>query len=339
VRKAGIGLLVVLSSAISSLAYSAELPDVEYRATVLVCDFQTPDLPAEKGLLAAETVAAAVEAAGLAHAVRPSHAVTQDWGYAFDVTGSRNPQKDAAGHWSAGSVNPYGSPVSSPRLEEGAAEPAEFRVEGVVSLMGRTWWVKASLSDAATAERLLSSSASAEGDTGLLEASKAVAAQLEAVYGSQVLEQRSEAVRRSVAIGDLSRATALKRLEEMHQRWPDALPPAAMGLLLASSAERADPQAVIPWGVRTVERLPAAGLAGKRFLLRLGITNPYELLASAYQSAGKPEEAATVRRKAEEEGYSRPTPAPVPGAAQPSGAKPAPDSSETPAGPVSLPGK
>ena len=147
--------------------------------------------------------------------------------------------------------------------------------------------MKAALYDQATNEKLRTASASAEGDAGLLEASKAVAAELENVYKFHVLEERTEAVRRSVEIGDLSRATALKRLDEMRQRWPDALPPAAMGLLLVSTAKPADPQAVMQWGAWTVERLPDAGLAGKRFVLRLGIENPYELLAAAYESAGK----------------------------------------------------
>ena len=333
-KATGAALCVALSVAMLKPVNCAELPEVDYRATVLVCDFQAPDLPAEKGLLAAETVAAALEAAGLAHAGRPEHAVAQDWSYAPGSVELENVQKDAAGHWSAGSITPYGMPVASVRIKEGTAAPADFRVEGAVSRMGKTWWVKASVSDAATGERLGSSSASGEGEAGLLEASRAVAAQLEPAYREPVLEQRCEAVRRSVAIGDLSRAAALKRLEEMQQRWPDALPPAAMGLLLASSATPADPQAgsacapllVIPWGARTVERLPAAGLAGKRFLLRIGVSNPYELLAAAYQSAGKPEEAAAVRRKGEEEGCARP-------------AVPAPDAPRKPADSASKQGK
>jgi hypothetical protein len=242
----------------------------------------------------------------------------QDWGYAFDAAGAMN------GRRGRGAADVEGLPVASARIKEGSAAPAEFRVQGVVSVMGNTWWVKASLCDAATAEELASASAGAGGDTGLLEASKAVAAQLEAVYGSKVLEERSEALRRSVAIGDLSRGAALRYLEEMRRRWPDALPPTAMGLFLASSASPPDPQAVILWGGRTVERLPAAGLAGKRFLLRLGIADPYELLAAAYESAGKPEEAAAVRRKAEEEGYRRAAPARQPVAAQPASPNPQP---------------
>ena len=91
----------------------------------------------------------------------------------------------------------------------------------------------------------------------------------------------------------------------MRQRWPDALPPAAVGLLLASTAKPADSQAVMQWGAWTVERLPDSGLDGKRFVQRLGIGNPYELLAAAYESAGKQVEAAAFRRQAEQEGYAR----------------------------------
>ena len=299
----------LLALAVSTLAFSAELPEVEHRARVLVCTFDAPDLPPEKGALAAETVAAAIEAGGLAHASRPAYKLTQDWDYAADSIQFNDVQKDRSGHWKPTGISPYGAPVATTQLKEASRPDADFRVEGVVSRMGedtaqKTWWVKAAICDEATGEKLRTASASAEGDAGLLQASKAVAAELENVYKLQVLEERAEAVRRSVEIGDFSRATALKRLDEMHQRWPDALPPAAVGLLLASTAKPADPQAVMQWGAWTIALLPDAGLAGKRFVQRLGIGNPYELLAAAYESAGKTDEAAAVRRQAKAEGYA-----------------------------------
>jgi hypothetical protein len=311
------GAPACLAFAISALAFSAELPAVEYRPTVLVCTFDAPDLPPEKGALAAETVAAALEAGGLAHAARPEYKPVQDWEYSLDAAPANaapmngDPKhadpKGRSGRRNPAALSPYISAAPTTRLQETSRPDADFRVEGAVAQMGagaRTWWVKAALYDEATNEKLRTVSASAAGDAGLLEASKSVAAELENVYKVPVLEERTEAVRRSVEIGDLSRATALKRLEEMRQRWPDALPPAAVGLLLVSTAKPADPQAVMQWGAWTVERLPGAGLAGKRFVLRLGIGNPYELLAAAYESAGRKAEAAAVRRQAEEEGYA-----------------------------------
>ena len=300
----------LLASAISTLAFSAELPEVEYRPIVLVCTFDAPDLPPEKGFLAAETVAAALEAGGLAHASRPQYKLTQAWDSSVVVGPPRERRKDDSGRRNPTAGDAYVSAEPTAQLKEASRPDDDFRVEGVVAQTAkgpatRTWWVKAAIYDEVTSEKLRAASASADGDAGLLEASKAVAAQLENVYKSHVLEERTEAVRRSVEIGDMSRATALKRLGEMRQRWPDALPPAAVGLLLVSTAKPADPQAVMQWGAWTVERLPDAGLAGKRFVLRLGLDNPYELLAAAYESAGKKDEAAAVRRRAEEEGYTR----------------------------------
>jgi hypothetical protein len=294
--------------AISTLAFSAELPAVEYRARVLVCTFDAPDLPAEKGALAAETVAAALEAGGLAHASRPLYKLTQDWNSPFVGTQPPDGQRGHSGRRNPAENGAYVSSEPATAVKEVLRPDADFRVEGAVAWMGdgpapKTWWVKAALYDERTSEKLRSVSASGAGDAGLLEASKAVAADLENVYKVPVLEERTEAVRRSVEIGDCSRATALKRLDAMRQRWPDALPPAAVGLLLVSQAKPADSQAVVQWAAWTVERLPEAGLAGKRFVLRLGIGNPCEMLAAAYDSAGKPDEAAAVRRQAEAEGY------------------------------------
>jgi len=300
----------LLAFAISTLAFPAELPEVEYRPMVLVCTFDAPDLPPEKGALAAETVAAALEAGGLAHASRPQYKLVQGWDYSVDTPGSNDVRTDRSGGRNPAAARTYISAAPTTQVKEASRPDADFRLEGVVSQMDKgpatkSWWVKAALFDQATNEKLRTASASAEGDAGLLAASKAVAAELENVYKVHVLEERTEAVRRSVEIGDLSRATALKRLGDMRQRWPDVLPPAAMGLLLVSTAKPADPQAVMQWGAWTVERLPDAGLAGKRFVLRLGIENPYELLAAAYESAGKTDQAAAVRRQAEEEGYAR----------------------------------
>ena len=300
----------LLACAISTLAVSAELPEVEYRPTVLVCTFDAPDLPAEKGFLAAETVAAALESGGLTHAARPQYKATQGWDSSVTTGQPRERRNGAAGRLNPNENDSYVTSEPTTQIKEASRPDADFRVEGVVSQMAEgpgagAWWVKAALYDQATGEKLRAASASAGGGAGLLEASKSVAAELEKEYKFHVLEERTEAVRRSVEIGDMSRATALKRLGDMRQRWPDVLPPAAMGLMLASTAKPADPQAVMQWGAWTVERLPDAGLAGKRFVLRLGMDNPYELLAAAYESAGRTGEAAAVRRQAEEEGYAR----------------------------------
>jgi hypothetical protein len=322
--------LAFLAFAISSLASSAELPAIEYRPVVLVCTLDAPDLPPEKGALAAETIAAAIEAGGLAHASRPQYKLVQDWDYSVDVAprneGRNDDQKDRSGRQNSAAGRAYVSAAPTTQLREASRPDADYRVEGAVARMGegvKTWWVHAALYDEATNEKLRT--ASAAGDAGLLEASKAVAAELENVYKFHVLEERTEAVRRSVEIGDFSRATALKRLDEMRQRWPDALPPPAVGLLLVSAAKPAEPQAVMQWGAWTVERLPSAGLAGKRLLLRLGIGNPYELLAAAYDSAGRKSEAAAVRRQAVDEGYASP---PKPGES----GMPLPQSGDSPAG-------
>jgi hypothetical protein len=316
---------IFLAFAISTLALSAELSELEYRPTVLVCTFDAPDLPPEKGVLAAETVAAALEAGGLAHASRPQYKPTQDWDYSVEAAPPREGRKEGSGRGNPTASIPYVYAEPTTRLKEASRPDADYRVEGAVAQMAkgpaaRTWWVKAALYDEATSEKLRTASASADGDAGLLEASRTVAAELENVYKFHVLEERTEAVRRSVEIGDMSRATALKRLDEMRQRWPDLLPPPAVGLLLVSTAKPPDPQAVMQWGAWTVERLPDAGLAGKRFVLRLGIGNPYELLAAAYESAGKTGEAAAVRRQAEEEGYTRPEKAGESGKPLPQGA-------------------
>jgi hypothetical protein len=342
------GAAAFLAFAVSTPAFSAELPVVEYRPVVLVCTFDAPDLPPEKGALAAETVAAALEAGGLAHAARPQYKPVQDWDYSVNVAPANDDRKGGSDRKNSAASRAYVSAAPRTDLKEASRPDADFRVEGAVAQMGesaKTWWVNAAIYDEATNEKLRTASASAAGDAGLLDASKAVAAELENVYKFHVLEERSEAVRRSVEIGDFSRATALKRLDEMRQRWQDALPPVAVGLLLVSTAkppsgkpssgkppsgEPADPQAVMQWGAWTVERLPGAGLAGKRFVLRLGIENPYELLAAAYDSAGRKGEAAALRRQGQDEGYAPPAKA-RPGGQADESAKPPPPSADKPA--------
>ena len=149
------GAPAFLAFAISSLALSAELPAVEYRPTVLVCTFDAPDLPPEKGALAAETVAAALEAGGLAHASRPQYKLTQDWDYSLDAAQLKDGRKDDSGRRNPTAISPYVSPLPTTQLKEASRPDADFRVEGVVAQMAkgpttRTWWVNAALYDEVT---------------------------------------------------------------------------------------------------------------------------------------------------------------------------------------------
>ncbi len=269
----------------------------EYRITVLIRDFATPGVAPDRGELAAEAVAAAMEESGLVRAVRPVYLPSARWDYPLDYVKLDDVQQDEEGNWGTGTVDVYGAPYLRIHYREFLPLSSNFLVEGTVSQIGKTWWVKASLFETGTRRKIKTAAAFAEGDTGLFEASRTVAGKLEPGYESRVLQHRTEEIRRRVTTGILPRQVAIKRLEEMHKRWPNAVEPAAVRLLLAANADGADPELIISWATKVNELLPSAGADGQRFLMRLGL-DPYDLLAKCYEAQGKLEEAASTRRTA-----------------------------------------
>lgn len=279
------------------VAFAADLAEVDYRVRVLVRNFDAPGLSADAGAFAAEALAAALEKGGFVTALRPVYraSITYEQAFGGVQVGGVRPGEGADTH--AATVDVYGLPQAVAGTREVCAPDSDYLVEGTISGIGKTWWVRASLLDRASRERIRSADASGQEEKGLLRAIQKVSAQLEPAYRNPVLERRAEAIRRSVELGDLDRAEALKRLDEMRKRWPDSLAPAAVGLLLAAQMKSPDPQAIIQRGAPVLELLPAAGFEGRRLLLRLDL-HPHNLLAAAYDAAGKPDDAAAVRQAA-----------------------------------------
>ncbi len=271
--------------------------ELDYRATVLVRRFQSPGLREPWGELAAETLAAAIEAGGLARAVRPRYVATSERELEVgDVILDDMRRKDD-GNWEPAGVDAFGRMTRRRGSKEAGLPASDYTINGTVSRIGETWWVRATVRDRPTGRALNSGSASGESDRGLLHATRAVAANLEAAYRSQVLERRAEAILRSVRAGVLPRQEAIRRLEELHGRWPVELAPAAVRLLLIAEERPLDGKSVIAWATKLRKRLPSAGAAGTRFVIRLNL-DPYSLVAREYEIQGKLEDAARAHRDA-----------------------------------------
>ncbi len=269
----------------------------EYRATVLVRDFAALGVPRETGALAAESLAAAIEKSGLANAVRPIYAPSTQWYQSLDYVRIDDVLQDDEGIWRGGTIDVYGIPHSSVRYREIFSPNSDFVVEGTVSRIGELFWTRAALYKRVSRLKLASAAAFAQGDKGLIEASELLAGQLQEGYMSDVLAERAEEIRRKAATGILPRSVAIKKLGQMNSRWPNALEPVAVRLLLATESDEPNPGLIVSWANEVSTRLPHAGAEGQRFLLRLGL-DPYELLAKEYEAAGKLKEAAAAHREA-----------------------------------------
>jgi len=215
-----------------------------------------------------------------------------------------NVQQDENGNWSTDVVDVYGltgmAAAGSRRVvsrKERYAPPSGFVVEGAVSRIGKTWWVKATIHERGNRRASKTASAMVEGDTGLFQAAAMVAQQVETACTPHVLERRSEAFLKKVALQIMPRQVAAKSLEEMHKKWPSALEPAAARLQLAVEDETTDPETRIIWAIKVLERLPAAGPASQRFLLRLGL-DPYNILAAHCEAQGELADAVAVHLEA-----------------------------------------
>ena len=293
--KSRLVILCALGLLLSSSAHAALPKDVACKAKVLVRDFTSVGVRADRGQLAAEVVAAALEAGGLADALRPTYVEYYEWHVPPDNIKLDDVSKDADGKWTTENVDVYTMPQMRRVRREFTSPDSEFLVEGSVARIGKLWWVKATLYERVLKRKLSTAAASAEADQGFLDAAKQVAAKVAQACRSQVLTRQSQAVLRAFKATLWTRQEAFKRLEEMHKRWPDAFAPVAM--LLRVSLETGDKKKSLAWAEKTAAALPTAGPAGRRFILVLGV-NPYQLLAGHYESQGKLQEAAAAHRQA-----------------------------------------
>jgi len=298
-----------MSSALScALAVSASLlgqvagtpyepSDMDYRPTVLVRDFAHPGLPAHRGELAAEVVAAALETGGLLAVVRPQYKTGTEWDGRGGAIKVDDIQRDGQGQWKEDAVDIHGGGAIREVRKEAIVPDADYEVTGTVSAVGEVWWVKATLRDRAERKNLKTFSEKGEGDRALFDAAAIVASEMQAVCARRVAAHRSMAVLRMVRRRLLLPEVAAEKLEALDAAVPSALEPAAVRLQIALESEPLDRPGVAAWATEVVERLRRADSGGLRFLVRLG-TDPYDALAAGHLAAGNAEKAAAVHREA-----------------------------------------
>jgi len=272
---------------------AGEPADFQYRVRVLVRDFRAPGAPQAWGELAAETVAAAIEERGLAQSLRPTVEIESEWGVRIEGVKVDDVHTGRRHYRARNEVDVYAVPEESLVTRQKTAPVSDVYIEGTLSTVETTCWLKADIFERGTRRKLKSASAWGEGEKGLLTASQKVAAQLETVYASGVISHRAEAILRSVALERMKRPLAAAKLEQMHKDWPDALEPAAARLSLETGRTVPDPKALVMWSAAVVESLRTAGPESQRFLLRLNV-DPYDILADQYEAEDKLMEAASV---------------------------------------------
>jgi len=278
---------------------AGEPADFQYRVRVLVRDFDAPGVTKDWGELAAETVAAALEERGLARTLRPTYKTQSEWDFPVDNVkiDDVNPRK--GGRRRTEDIDLYALPERRLVTKEKRAPVSELFIEGTLSVIETTWWLKADIFKRGSRKKLKSAAASGEGNKGLIIAAQNVAAQLESVYACEVVAHRAEAILRNVELQLMQRPLAAARLERMHKDWPDALEPAAARLSLETGQTAPDPKALVTWATKVVESLRSAGPESQRFLLRLDL-DPYDILAEQYEAQSRAAEAAAVHLEAGE---------------------------------------
>ena len=276
---------------------AGEPADFQYRVRVLVRNFDAPGVPGGWGELAAETIAVALEERGLAQALRPTYKTESEWDFSPDNIKIDDVNEKKGGRWGAENIDIYAVPERRLVAKEKKVPVSEFFVEGTLSVIETTWWLKADIFERGNRKKLKSASASGEGNKGLIAAAQNVAAQLESVYALEVVSHRAEALLRNVELQLMQRPLAAARLERMHREWPDALEPAAARLSLETDQAVPDPRIVVTWAAKVVASLRSAGPESQRFLLRLNL-DPYDILAEQYEAEGKTLEAAAVHIEA-----------------------------------------
>jgi len=269
-----------------------------YRALVLVRTFTSPGLPGHRGELAAEALAAALEARGLTRALRPRKITVDEDGLALDTIKIDDLERADDKAWQGGRVDTYWGVVRRKRRKE-IALPSDYVVTGAVSRLGDLWWIRASLLKRGSRRKVCAAEGKGRGDEGFFKAIDNVAAGIEEGYRREAIERRSEEILRQVRLGRISGEGAAERLDALHARWPDVLSPVAVRLLLLSEEDKPDPAALAGWAEKTVALLGSGDAGEVRFVVRLGL-DPYAILAGRCEATGRLDEAAQAHRQAAE---------------------------------------
>jgi len=271
--------------------------DLDYKVIILVRDFEHPGLRSNRGRLAAEIIAAAIESSGLAEARRPKYRIREEYGLELDRLTVDDITQDDDGKWNAGTVEAGGGIRKIRSREEESAPPSDLEVTGTVGRLDKKWWIRAVLKERLSGKRVTQASAAAENADEFLDAARKVALQLQPAYSSRVLERRTEAILRAVNGGIFTPEAAARKLEVLHSAWPDAIEPCAARLALLQRAKSRDAKLIIKWAELTVQRMGPAGQDGRRYLMRLGV-RPFQMLADAHEAEGRLQQAADAHRRA-----------------------------------------
>lgn len=262
-----LALLILPSAALIAQEPPSE---VNYRITLLVRNFQPDDQPGELGEFAADALAIALEKEGILHAVRPqyearSSAALEDTG--IEVT---DPELAQATQGERG-ISLFLNASESQKFK--ITEPeSEFVIEGRAIATANAAGLAAEIRRRTTNEPLQAGFEATEiGENSLMMAAESLAASISAHFASEVLEYRSEAVRRALVSQQVDREMAISMLLDMHTRWPDALGPVAVAYHLTTEDNAAVAPLAQEWRSRLVTLLPASGPSGERLLMRLGL--------------------------------------------------------------------
>lgn len=265
--------LVTLLAALfarTSAAAEGPVPDLDYRATVLVRDLESGEDFPEAGRVAAEALAVALEKKGIVHAMRPKYADREEVGLGDtlvevnDVDGRRDFKRRR-------DVDVLASTQAITKRYEVSAPESDYVLTGRALALEGGWRLSAALSIRATNhEVLVGLYGEADGEKALTLAADRLASQLSSCLSFQVAERRAEAIRRAVATQLMDRDEAMKRLSEMydHADRGAALVPAAVAYVLVLEKLPVEDPVVLEWRAR-VEKHAKPGAAP--FLMRLGL--------------------------------------------------------------------
>ena len=288
-------LLLSFLLAAQAFATDPTPPDLEYRMTAVVRDFDAPGLKTNRGQFAAEVVRSAMQATGLVETLRPKYREVEEYTTNVDALGLDDIRRDRTGKWTA-NPDALGSILNrAVRREEISLPAADFIVEGTVGKVGEQWWIKATLRKPRSNKTLAQATETAQ-PADFFTAAWTVGEQVATPCLNQVLERRTEAILRAVNGMIMTEAVAAKELESLHKSVPPALSPCAarLALIVRSDGPAADR---IAWGLKTAERVADAGPDGLRYLLRLDV-QPFTILARAYEAEGQLDKAADAHRAA-----------------------------------------
>jgi tetratricopeptide (TPR) repeat protein len=289
-------LLIIPGAPAQSVTHNTP-KESEFKALVLVRDFKNPEKSAKRGRMMAELLAAEFNKDPLAQGLRPAHDKVTTWdGTGLDIKVDDVTEKPD-GDIEYNKYDVYPSLQKTVTLREGTLPNHEYLVEGSITKVDETWWVRVTLRQRGKKTNIASASERTKEDVDLFQIAAKLVAQLKKGYQSPVLGRRCQAAVRGVRQRITTPSGAAKIIEAMHKNWPDALEPVAARIAVARNQKPKDTGTMLVWLPKLQNQLEPDDRDGQRFVALLGI-KPFGDLANIYSAQGKLEKAADTHRLA-----------------------------------------